>query len=231
MNFSLGRNVLHDPLSLAFEHVTRTAQPQGVNTFWDSAAGPLDQGQLGSCTGNAVAQWLNTNFANPVRAADNKGQFLTEADAVKIYSLGTQLDGSPEHYPPVDTGCDGNSVAKAAAQLGYLSSWNHTFSLSAMQTTLESTPVICGTSWTNDMFNPVNGLVEVGSLLESNVAGGHEYLGAGVDWVNEVFIFRNSWGDAWTGSKPGGYFAIGFLDYQRLLDDNGDVTVPIGKTT
>ena len=29
-----------------------------------------------------------------------------------------------------------------------------------------------------------------------------------------------------TGCKPGGYFAIGFEDWERLLDADGDVTVP-----
>lgn len=227
----LGRHVHHDSRSLQFEHLPRDATPQGKSTFWDSGTGPLNQGQVGSCTGNATAQWLNTNFANPVRTATHKGQYLAEADALAIYSLGTQLDTTPGSYPPNDTGCDGTSVAKASVQLGYLDSYTHTFSFPALQATLETTPVICGTVWTKTMFKPVNGLVNVGQLTQSNVAGGHEYLGAGIDFTAGVLIFRNSWGDqdAWPGCKAGGYFAIKFGDYERLLAEQGDVTVLHGK--
>lgn len=227
----LGRHVHHDSRSLEFEHLPRDAKPKGQNTFWDSGTGPLNQGQVGSCTGNATAQWCNTTFANPVRVLTKQNQYLTENDALVIYSLGTRLDSAPGAYPPDDNGCDGTSVAKAGIKLGYLDKFTHTFSFSAMQATLETTPVICGTVWTKTMFTATNGLVKVGKLVQSNVAGGHEYLGAGIDFTEEVFIFRNSWGDqdAWPGCKPGGYFAVGFADYRRLLAEQGDVTVLHGK--
>jgi hypothetical protein len=227
----LGRHVAHDSRSLDYEYLPRTAAPQQKNTFWDSAAKPLNQGSLGSCTGNAVAQWLNTNYANAVRKATSANRYMTEKNAVAIYSLGTRLDSQPGSYPPNDTGCDGVSVAKAARQMGYLSGYSHTFSFSALQAALETAPVICGSVWTNTMFKPHNGLVRIGALTQSNIAGGHEYLGCGIDFTEDVFIFRNSWGDTkdWPGCKPGGYFAISFADYQKLLYDQGDVTVLHGK--
>lgn len=227
----LGRHVHHDSRSLDYEFVPRRAKPKQKNTFWDSAIAPLNQGDLGSCTGNATAQWLNTNFANQVRTLTNKGKALTEKDAVKIYSLGTTLDDQPGQYPPNDDGCDGLSVAKAGVKLGYLDKYTHTFSFSALQAAIETTPVIVGTVWTNTMFNPKNGLVKVGRLTESNMAGGHEYLCCGVDFNAEVLTFRNSWGDTdeWPGCKPGGYFAISFTDYKKLLAEQGDVTVLHGK--
>jgi hypothetical protein len=231
----LGRHVHHDSRSLNFEYLPRDAKPKGTNTFWDSGTGPLNQGQVGSCTGNAEAQWLNTRFADAVREATHHvrtaGQYMTEADALKIYSLGTHLDSTPGAYPPDDTGCDGVSVAKAGVRLGYLDKYTHTFSFSSLQAALELTPVICGTAWTKTMFKPVNGLVTVGKLTQSNIAGGHEYLGCGIDFAEQVLIFRNSWGDqdAWPGCRPGGYFAISFADYERLLAEQGDVTILHGK--
>lgn len=227
----LGRHIHHDSRSLDFAYLPRGAKPKKQNTFWNSNDAPLNQGRLGACTGNAVAQWLNTQFAAPVRALTHHNQFLAESDALKIYSLGTQLDGTPGSYPPNDTGCDGNSVAKAGVKLGYLAGYSHTFSFPALQAALETTPVICGTVWTHTMFKPVNGLVTVGKLNDSTIAGGHEYLGCGIDFAEQVVIFRNSWGDqaTWPGCQPGGYFAIGFADYQRLLAEQGDVTVLHGK--
>lgn len=227
----LGRHVHHDSRSLEYEFLPRKAKPRRKNTFWDSAIAPLNQGELGSCTGNATAQWLNANYANAVRKATNKGRALTEAKAVKIYSLGTRLDNQPGQYPPNDTGCDGLSVAKAGVQLGYLDKYTHTFSFSALQAALEATPAIVGTLWTNSMFRPRNGLVKVGRLTDSNIAGGHEYLACGIDFTEEVIICRNSWGDQdeWPGCKPGGYFAISFTDFRRLLAEQGDATILHGK--
>lgn len=227
----LGRRVHHDSRSLDYEYLPRTATPKRKNTFWNSGTGPLQQGSLGSCTGNSVAQWLNTNYANTVRHLTHSGKYMAEQDAVKIYSLGTHLDNQPGAYPPDDSGCDGLSVAKAGIKLGYLDRYTHTFSFSALQAALETTPAICGTLWTKTMFKPVNGLVKVGSLTQSNIAGGHEYLACGIDWTADVLIFRNSWGGqgAWPGCKPGGYFAVGFADYQHLLANQGDVTVLHGK--
>lgn len=227
----LGRHVHHDSRSLDFEYLPRNAKPKQQNTSWDSSTGPLNQGQIGACTGNAEAQWLNTDFADAVRTATHHGAYLNEADALAIYSLGTKLDSAPGSYPPDDTGCSGIFVAKAGEKLGYLDSYTHTFSFQALQAAIETTPTINGTVWTNTMFKPNNGLVKVGKLTQSNIAGGHEYLCKGIDWTEEVLEFRNSWGDqdAWPGCKPGGYFAIGFADYERLLAEQGDVTVLHGK--
>lgn len=227
----LGRHVHHDSRSLKHEYLPRDATPQKVNTFWDSSTGPLNQGQVGSCTGNATAQWLNTNFSNTVRNTTHHNAYMTEADALAIYSLGTRLDSTSGTYPPDDTGCSGIFVAQAGEKFGYLDTYTHTFSFTALQATIETTPTINGTIWTKTMFIVNNGLVKVGKLVQSNIAGGHEYLCCGIDWTEEVFQFRNSWGDtdAWVGCKPGGYFAISFVDYQRLLAEQGDVTVLHGK--
>jgi hypothetical protein len=227
----LGRHVMHDSRSLEYLYLPKTAKPKKINTFWASQAGPLNQGDLGSCTGNASAQWLNTDFATPFREKVKKTAYLTEADAVHIYSLGTTLDSYPGSYPPDDTGCDGVSVAKACERLGYLSAYKHTMSFSSAQAAIEKSPAIQGSVWTNKMFKPKNGLVTVGKITDSTIAGGHEYEFSGIDWTEEVHIYRNSWGDqdAWPGCKPGGYFAIGFKDVQALLDNQGDVTVFIGK--
>lgn len=235
----LGRHVHHDSRSLDYLFLPRDAKPKKVNTNWASSCGPLNQGNLGSCTGNATAQCMNTDFhkasrdqafasPNNVKEFQESSQgFLTEKNAIDIYSLGTRLDNTPGNYPPTDTGCDGLSVAKAAVQLGFLNNYSHIVSFSSAQAAIEKSPAIQGTVWTKSMFNPVNGLVKVGPINNSTVEGGHEYLMCGIDFTEEVFIFRNSWGDQdkWPGCRPGGYFAISFADERRLLAEQGDVTV------
>lgn len=224
----LGRHVEHDDRSYNFAYSAKMARPKRKTTRWTSKAPVLNQGEIGSCTGNALAQWLNTDFAGSVQIANNGAMFFDEQDALDIYSKATTLDSIPGRYTPDDTGSTGNAACKAARSFGYLSGYSWLFSYSSVQAAIEQTPLIVGTLWTNDMFDPVNGLVKVGSLLDRNIAGGHEYLMVGIDYENQVFEFRNSWGDQkdWPGCKPGGYFAIGFEDWERLLDADGDVTVP-----
>lgn len=229
----LARHVRHDSRSLDFAFLPRDAKPKQINSFWDSSTGPLNQGQVGSCTGNAETGFLNTKFSDLTRLFVKKGGgFFVEADALKVYALGTKLDGSPGTYPPDDTGCDGLSVAKAGVKLGWLDKYTHTFSFTSAQAAAEITPSIWGTVWTSSMFKPTNGLVKVGKINDSTVQGGHEHLDCGIDWKEEVFIHRNSWGDQdeWPGCKPGGYFAIGFgkkhnFDAENLLEAQGDVTI------
>jgi hypothetical protein len=236
----LARHVTHDSRSWDHQFLAVDAKPKKIDTFWKSSTGPLNQGQVGSCTGNASAQWFNSDFAKAVRDLivsgklgswtvdkKNKDGFFDEGDAVHIYSAGTRKDRIRGVYPPNDTGCSGLGVAKACEGFGLISAYSHTFSFNSFQAALEITPAIVGTIWTNDMFKPVNGLVKVGKLVDSNVAGGHEYHAAGIEFTNEVFVFRNSWGDQdeWPGCKPGGYFAIGFDDMATLLDNQGDVTI------
>lgn len=226
----LGRNVSHDDRSWNYMAQPKQAKPKGVNTFWGSKFAPLNQGDIGSCTGNAVAQWLNTDYAHKTLVKTHHGRKMMESDALHIYALGTTLDNIPGSYPPDDTGCDGGAVCKASRRLGYLTGYQWIFSFTSLQAQLEKSPVIMGSLWTNTMFTPKNGLVKVGRLINSNIAGGHAYMGAGIDFTEEVFIFRNEWGDEddWNGCKPGGYFAIGFKDYLKLLDAQGDVIVPQG---
>lgn len=221
----LGRHVEHDNRSWNHQFMGKGQRPLRKTTHWTSKAKPLDQGDVGACTGNAITQWLNTDFAGQVQIDKNKGEAFDEQDALDIYAKATALDSIPGTYPPDDTGSSGNAAAKAAASFGYIKSYSWLFSYTSTQAAIEKSPLIVGTLWTNDMFTPVNGLVKVGDLVDSNIAGGHEYLMSGIDYEEEVFEFRNSWGE-YDGSKPGGYFAITFRDFVKLLAASGDVTVP-----
>ena len=214
MNFKLGRHVEHDPRSL--DHPAPQA-PVQRSVLWPHHAPILDQGQIGACTGNALADCLNTDFF----AASRPNGYLTEADALKFYELATQLDNVEGTYPPDDTGSSGLAVCKAGKQLGYLSGYKHSFGFAHFCSTLQTQPVIVGTPWTADMFNPVQGFVSP----TGDVQGGHEYLALGVDYTRKVLTFLNSWSDQW---GDGGRFYMHFKDFQTLLASNGDVMAPVG---
>jgi hypothetical protein len=95
----LGRHVRHDPRSVAYR-VARTATPETV--IWERKIPILDQGDLGSCTGNATVGVLGTEPYFSLLSADQQAS-LSEDLAVAIYSGGTQRDTFPGVYPPEDT--------------------------------------------------------------------------------------------------------------------------------
>lgn len=215
----LGRIVEHDPRSRKFMAAQAPAQR---SVLWGHHAPILDQGNLGSCTGNAMAQLLNTDPFAASRTAVKAG-YLTEDDAVTLYHDATVLDGYPGTYPPDDTGSSGLGVAKAAKKERFIKSYNHAFGLAHFLTALQLQPVIVGTDWTNGMFKPnKKGFVRP----TGSVAGGHEYLALGVDYAAKAITFLNSWSSGW--GPLGGRFLMTFTDFDKLLQSQGDVTAPVG---
>ena len=215
----LGRRVDHDERSLQ-HHAARATTQHSV--LWGHNAPVLDQGQISSCTGNATAQLINTDYF----AASRPHGYLTEPDALQIYETATVLDSIPDNtYPPTDDGSSGLGAAKAGVQLGYFTAYKHSFGFDHFAATLQLQPVIVGTDWYTDMFTPdQRGYIKPSGTVE----GGHEYLALGISWETKTLIFLNSWGDSWA---HGGRFYMTFDDFTQLLGNQGDATAPLPKAT
>jgi len=224
----LGRHVLHDSRSLNFQ-VDAAPIDSLPNAKWQHYIPVLDQGSLGSCTGNAATGCLGAGeFWDTVKdknlLASTDGQ-LDEQFAVGVYGDATKLDPWPGAYPPQDTGSDGLSVAKVLLSRGLISGYQHATSLEAALTALSKQPVIVGTEWLNDMFRPdADGRLH----LSGSVAGGHEYLLDELDVTNKRIWMCNSWNTQW-GLSGRAYFT--YDDFAKLLTAQGDCTVfvPITK--
>jgi hypothetical protein len=214
----LGRHVNHDPRSRRFP--VRADVPI-VSVRHERHVPIFDQGETGSCTGNAAVGCMGTGpfFGSVI---DPRFPF-DEGGAVVCYSRATQLDNYPGTYPPEDTGSDGLSVAKALVEAGEISGYEHAFSLEQGLQALMSRPLIVGVNWMNDMFAPDPwGIVHpTGSL-----AGGHEFIWDEHDAAQGLEGFTNSWGEGW-GDR--GRFYMHTEEWERLLAQDGDVTsfVPI----
>lgn len=216
----LGRHVEHDERSRAF------AVPEAdvaIRSVTHRRYGyPLDQGQLGSCTGNAIAGWLNTAPAHKANTP-----LMREADAVRFYSEATRIDGIDGRYPPTDTGSSGLAVAKAAKAEGRIAGYRHAFSLHAALLALQTLPVITGVVWYEGFDSPdANGRVKI----SGQIRGGHEFelLGFELASTNEPLLdglikAENSWGLSY-GLRGRFYFTA--RTFAELLADSGDVTVP-----
>lgn len=215
----LGRHVQHDPRSRAFayeEALTTTFKTVHHRRY----GAVLDQGNVGSCTGNAAAGVVNTM---PIHYAGER--LLKEVDALELYHMATVYDGYPGTYPPDDTGSSGLAAAKAAKSKGYITSYQHAFSMQAALTALMTYPVITGIDWYEGFDKPdVNGLVKI----EGQVRGGHEIEVKGFTLRSplsaSLILCENSWGIEW-GLRGDFHFTV--ATWQQLLDAQGDVTVLI----
>ncbi|MER5750598.1 hypothetical protein [Streptomyces sp. NPDC002088] len=222
----LGRHVEHDPRSLNFAHgvLPKTAIK---SVDWTRRAPIFDQQSLGSCTGNAGAGLVGTDFLGRtgLTSVTINGEVLPvdEDFAVRVYSLATELDEFDGAYPPDDTGSSGLGAAKALKKLGLASSYTHAFSLAALKSALQTGPVMVGTIWLESMFEPTAaGNITV--ARDSAVAGGHEYVLSAYDAGARQFRADNSWGESW-GVRGSAWIAE--ADMQWLLSQQGDVTVPV----
>ena len=205
----LGRHVEHDPRSGDFR-VSAAASIESVE--WKRHVGIFNQHDIGSCTGEAMAGALSTQpFTH----------HFHQKMAVELYHEATELDSVPGTYPPDDTGSTGLAVAKAALQDGYIARYEHAFSLDEALAALMRGPVITGINWYTEMDEPdEKGLVTVGGTIR----GGHEICVIGVDTDARTIRFANSWGTEWADR---GYGTLSWSDWERLLHEEGDVTVPV----
>ncbi len=208
----LGRHIVHDPRSRDYP---ADAAPAITSVTHKAIALPLNQGEIGSCTANALCGALNS-------APDYAGGApRTEQDAIKLYELETQLEGQP--YPPNDPGGSGLEVCKAAKELGWISAYKHAFGVENALRALVLRPVITGISWFTSFDLPAaTGLVAIAS--GATIRGGHEVVADQIDAENKLVWFWNSWG---TSYGVGGRFCMAFDTWDQLLQQNGDVTVPM----
>lgn len=237
----LGRRVQHDPRSLGYAHgVLPRSAIHSVR--WARRADIFDQGQLGSCVGNAAAGLVGSDShlrtgsrqitVTAAGAAASHGcfkaglQLVNEPFAINTYSLATALDEFPDGYPPTDTGSSGIGAAKALQAIGLITGYTHAFSIDALQSALQSGPVLWGTVWLNSMFDTdAAGFLIVDRT--SGEAGGHELCITGYEVDTGVYKVANSWGTGW---GVGGYCFVTLGDMAWLLAQSGDITVPVWAT-
>ena len=213
MKTRLGRHREHDPRSLNYPAARAVAVH---DVMWVYHGEVLDQGDVGSCTGNSAVEVLMTG-----PYYDHLQKVFVEADALDVYERATHLDRIPGVYRPTDTGSSGLAVMKACKEKGWVSSYHHAFGLAHALDALMLGPVITGVTWYEKMFDPdKDGTVHPGG----EVAGGHEFTVLGYDSVRAAVRCLNHWTASWGDD---GYFWLSTADWGELLKDGGDVTVPV----
>lgn len=226
----LGRNVHFDSRSLAY--AIQPSQVPVVDRRWESYIDVLDQGSIGSCTGNAgVSNLYHAPFhamGQPAWARYDP----TEDGALYLYSDATIVDpytGTFTYPPPggQDTGSDGLTICQVLHGREDIAGYQPALDLQSSLEALMSSPGITGLPWYNSMFDAASsGLLTVN--LRSGLAGGHELLvdevvtaGAPGNGTGQVLVGGpNSWGSSWGAH---GRWYLKTSDWWKLRTRNGDV--------
>lgn len=207
----LKAHVNHDPRSRDFAAETSGVE---IRTVMHPRNVPiLDQGQFGSCTGNAAIGCIYSGSY----VHDEFPVFQPTEDGAKaLYSAAECIDGDGP-FPPHDNGSSGLSVAKALKSVGMIKSYRHAFSLEAALKALQSNPVIVGVNWYSDMYVPdADGRIRITGELR----GRHEFVVRGCDAEKGLVMCDQSWGASW-GAE--GRFLLSWEDLGTLLGRSGDV--------
>lgn len=220
----LGRLVEFDERSREFPIMAVIAPTLKPRSYTWSIDKTLDQGQTGSCVGNA---WAHELIAKPVPNECPDETYAVE----KIYWAAQKIDAYPGgDYPGAHPKSGGTSVlcgAKIVQQLGHIGEYRWAFGIDDLILALgHAGPAVLGISWFNDMFNP-----DADGRLHptGGVAGGHAILAHKVQIPNGTtrpdgrIWLHNSWGAGW-GLNGDAYLT--FADMATLLAAQGEACIP-----
>lgn len=200
--------------------------PSTGDKTYDDNEPVLDQGQYGTCVGNGWSQWANTDPIDD-KYTEGMGQSAKNGGpyARAVYYEATVIDGQPDDPDAPNGGQQGSTVrsgAKAMQARTRLSAYAFASSIDEIkQFVQQSGPVVVGTDWTNDMFNPdANGYITPTGATE----GGHCYLIVGDLESEGAFLFQNSWGSSW---GLNGRFKMKYADFEKLLNSGGEACAAV----
>lgn len=217
----LGRHVAHDSRSWDYR---AEGAPVIADVLHASFGLPINQGNVGSCTANALTGAANSqpNFTGALALPHLAGCAYPhgENDAVNLYIKETTDEGQP--YPQYDPGGTGLYVCRAARELGWIARWANAFTLDEALRALTLRPVITGVNWYDSFDSPdSSGVITISPGAQ--VRGGHEFVILGNQVAGQQVAAMNSWGPDW---GVGGKFYFSWSTWEQLLAEQGDVTVP-----
>jgi hypothetical protein len=222
-NPKLGRNIRVDSRSLAYPY--KPVSQIQTDGDWQRFVGPFDQGEVGSCTGNAAIGCMATGLYHATYTPDALYS-LDESGALGCYSAATKLDTYPGQYQPTDTGSDGPAVAQALKNAGMISGYTHATTGKDARLALGEGPIIVGMKWYNSMFEAgPDGRMTVDR--NSGLAGGHEIVFDKIDALKGQAWFTQSWGPSFGVERDGipGRAWFDLDDFEMQVNDQGDATI------
>jgi hypothetical protein len=196
----------------------KTFIPRGVpaevilEKNWEFPFTPLNQGETNHCTGYSIADF-GINYPT--------NTYYTNADGDRFYYLCKEVDGEPKN----EDGSTIRSVAKTMINAHMIDAYAFAPDMVSIKWwLLNKGPIIVGTTWTEDMFNPDDSYV---IKPNGSVVGGHAYLLN--EWRIDNFIgIQNSWGADW-GNNGKAY--ISASDFEKLFVYDGEAMTAVEATS
>lgn len=185
--------------------------------MWRGQLLRLDQGNVGACVGFTGANWMGH-----LPVYDR----VTNQTGLDLYSACKQIDGMPNVEGTYD-----RALAKVLVAQGRIDRYLWATSIEELRAWVLTTgPVMVGTNWYTEMFNPdivvTHGTVRAKLKIGGTVAGGHEWLVRGYD-PHLGYRMRNSWGPNWGDH---GEAWIDEADLARLVfQEQGDALGAVEK--
>jgi hypothetical protein len=223
MTFTLGRLYHRDERDDAYPVaplLSVSSSPIKRRNWWDEGWWG-NQGEDPHCVAFAWAHWVNDGpHVGSIFNSRRPG-----IDTTELYCESQKRDPWPGDC--TTKLYDGTSVragAKVLQEWGHIEEyrWAST-AQEIVETILDHGPVVMGTSWYQDMFNPNSeGII----TPSGGWAGGHAYLINGVDLETGLFQIKNSWGRRW-GKNGRAYISIENVD--KLVRAFGEACVPLQK--
>jgi len=136
-----------------------------------------------------------------------------------LYDDAQANDEWPGPPPPYD-GTSVRAGAKVLQRRGLIDSYHWADTSNPLPDLVDCLlyrgPVVVGTEWLEDMFEPgEDGFLDVSGAL----AGGHAYKLDGVNTKRAFFRIKNSWGRSWGNH---GFAFMSFEDMERLVKNDGE---------
>ncbi len=209
--YGLGRLRIVDSRDRAYSVRKRLKKWKSTKTYqeWDDSAWTGNQGQTSECAAYAGIHWLE---AAPVLQGPKHPCYKPHT----LYLAAQQIDGIPGRHD----GTTIRAVMKCLKRLGYVSAYHWATTLTQMvQTVLQLGPMVIGTDWYEDMYEPTKtGLLN----LTGDYVGGHATLVVAVDVTRQLFKIKNQWGRDW---GIDGHAYLRFNDMERLLRQDGEAAI------
>lgn len=212
----LGRHILHDEASRGFP---ATEASTVIDVAHRVHRLPLNQ-KRGSCTAEATCGCLDS-------APDFTTKIFTQKAADHLYDEEIINEGGDPATD--DPGGTGLMVCKTAKELGWISSYTHTFNLTSALKALAIRSGMTGVNWYEGFDRPdTKGIVKIAG----DIRGGHEFTVVQVLVEPKLIGCVQSWGRGWgvankaVGLTTGAFF-MSWDTWDRLLHEQGDFTVPV----
>jgi|ERR1700694_2362299 len=217
--------------------------PTSVDLTQKYSVPVVDQGQLGSCTGNAIASALaylqlieNESLVYPSRLFIYYNERVIEGtvgtDAGAEIRDGIKTVVAQGYCPETDWAYDINRFTETPPTVAYTNASKDLVKL-YQKVTVDTTsimsalalgyPVIVGFTVYDSFLNAGNGDIPM-PVLSEGVQGGHAVIVVGYDQTTRKFKFENSWGTSWGNN---GYGTLPF-EYLGSAAYGGDYWIVTG---